>query len=281
MRLAYGTYAMPTMKLEEAIGPLADIGYAGIEVCVSDKHAGATVEEMTAERRATCRQMLADRGMRVPAIFVLGHIYTPHDAQHRATMEHVRRCAELARDLGAGDRPVIAVGFGGRSADWDGARGRLVEQLADYAQLAEEEDIVVAGEAHCKAAVDRSERAIWLLEQVDHPRVRLHFDIVHFWLAGENISEAVARLLPYTAHTHVTDARRHEDGSFELTLLGEGQLDLREYVAAMHRGGWDDLITVEVSMMVWSKPGYDPVAAARHNFQALAQAFEAAGVPGP
>ena len=79
----------------------------------------------------------------------------------------------------------------------------------------------------------------------------------------------------------MTDARRKPEGGFELTLLGEGQLDLAEYVAAMHRFGWQDLITVEVSMMVWGKPDYDPIAAARHNFKALAAAFEKAGVPGP
>ncbi|MBC7287322.1 MAG: sugar phosphate isomerase/epimerase [Armatimonadetes bacterium] len=280
MRLAYGTYAIPTMTLEQVVKPLADIGYAGIEVCVSDRHAGASLQEMTPERCAVCRQLLADHGLSIPAVFLLGQIYTPDAAVHMKTLEQVRRCGELARDLGASEPPVVAIGFGGRSADWEGIRGRLAEQLADYSALAEEEGIVIAGEAHCHAAVDRSERVVWLLEEVAHPRIRLHFDIVHFWLAGENITETVQRLLLYTAHTHVTDARRNNDGSFELTLLGEGQLNLAEYVAAMHRGGWRDLITVEVSTMVWSKPDYDPIEAAKHNFAALARAFAEAEVDG-
>tara|TARA_Y100001001_G_scaffold70499_1_gene68518 strand:+ start:272 stop:445 length:174 start_codon:yes stop_codon:yes gene_type:complete len=35
MKIAYGTYAMPETRLEEAIPLLAGIGYDGIEICVS------------------------------------------------------------------------------------------------------------------------------------------------------------------------------------------------------------------------------------------------------
>ena len=65
---------------------------------------------------------------------------------------------------------------------------------------------------------------------------------------------------------------------FELVLLGQGELDCVEYIKAMKDAGWTDFITVEVSTMVWSKEGYDPVSAASLSYDVISKAFDAAGV---
>ena len=146
--------------------------------------------------------------------------------------------------------------------------------------MAAEEDFLLAGEAHCGAAVDRTERALLVVRSADDPRIRLHFDIVHFWLADEAIGDAVEALLPITAHTHVTDAHKHEqDDGFDFRLLGQGDLDLVAYAKAMHAGGWDGFITVEVSTRVWSQEGYDPRDAAITCYRELVAAFDKASVP--
>ncbi|MCD6352293.1 MAG: sugar phosphate isomerase/epimerase [Armatimonadetes bacterium] len=281
MKMAYGTYAMPTVPLEEALPGLAQMGYDGVEICIGPEHTGAQVETLTPQRRQVLRELLAEHSLGVPALFLLGSLYTPDPEQHEKNMAHVRACAQLGRDLGLADdaTPVIAVGLGGKRDDWETIRDDMVRLLEDYARLAEEEDIVVAGEAHCNAAVDRSERAVWLFERVGSPRVRMHFDIVHMFLAGEDVEEAVRTLVPYTAHTHITDAIRHDDGSFELVLLGQGQLDGVKYVRAMYEASWNDFITLEVSRMVWGKEGYDPWAAAQWCYDELSRCFAEAGVP--
>ncbi len=278
MKIAYGTYALPTLSYEEAIPMLADIGYDGVELCVSEKHKGATIPELPADRRADIRGMLEEHGLGLPAIFTLGGLYAADGEAHMRTLDHVSRCAELGRDLGMREPPVVALGFGGKKDQWDEIKDTLVEQLRDYAARADAEDFIVAGEAHFGAAVFNSERITWLLDQVNSPRVRLHFDIIHLFLAGEPIADAVRTLVPYTAHTHITDANRHDDGSFALCLLGDGELDSAEYMRAMDEAGWDDFITLEVSTMVWREDDYDPEAAARKSYAAVTGAFEAAGV---
>ncbi len=279
MKIAYGTYAMPTMPLEEAFPTLARIGYDGVEICLSSRHVGATADQMDTQRRTRLRDLLRGHGLGVPAIFILGGIYTPNQEDHQANLERMRVCAGLARDLGMDEPPVLATGFGGRNEEWDAIKRELVEQLRDYAEVAEQEDFILAGEAHAGAAVNCSERIVWLLDEVAHPRIRLHFDIVHLFLAGEPIEDAVMTLVPYTAHTHITDARRHEDGTFELVLLGQGELDAATYVRAMRDAGWEGYITLEVSAMVWSQDDYDPVAAAEFCYESLTTAFERAGAP--
>lgn len=278
MKIAYGTYAMPTVPLEEALPALAGIGYDGVEVCISARHVGATPDEMDADRRSVLRDLLRTHNLGVPALFLLGSLYTTSPEDHQANLERTRVCAQLARDLGVREPPVLATGFGGKKDDWEAIRGHMAELLHEYAEVAEQEDFILAGEAHTGAAVNCSERITWLLGKVNHPRIRLHFDIVHLFLAGEPIEDAVRTLVPYTAHTHITDARRHADGSFELVLVGQGELDSAAYVRAMHEAGWDDFITLEVSAMVWSREDYDPLQAAQVSYDALTAAFERAGV---
>lgn len=278
MKTAYGTYAMPTLPLEEAFAELARIGYDGVEICISERHAGATPEQMDSGRRKELAAALAEKGLGVPALFVTGHLFHADPAGVAETLERLRICAQLARDLGVPGDPVLAMGFGARTADWDNIRAKMADQLAQYGALAEAEGFMLAGEAHCNAAVDRSERVVWLMEEVAHPRVRYHFDIVHLFLAGEDEREAVFAVLPYTAHTHITDARRLPEGKFELVLLGDGELDSVKYMTAMKDAGWDSFITLEVSTMVWGKEGYDPVAAAEKSYRNLTRAFEQAGV---
>ena len=45
MKIAYGTYALPQMSLEEAFPVLAEIGYDGVELFIGPKHVGAMLED--------------------------------------------------------------------------------------------------------------------------------------------------------------------------------------------------------------------------------------------
>jgi hydroxypyruvate isomerase len=278
MQIAYGTYALPKHPLQDAAPLLANIGYDGVEVCVSPHHAGSMPAEMDSTHRTQLRELLVDLKLGIPALFLTDHLLQTEDDDHRKMQDHVRSCAELARHLGSAEPPVIAVGIGGKSQDWERIQGLLIERLADYATLGQEEGCIIATEAHCGAAVDRSERALHVINTVDSPALRLHFDIVHFYLGGEDEAEAVERLLPITGHTHITDARRHADGTFDLLLLGQGDLDSTKYVQAMAAGGWDDFITLEVSMRLWGQDDYDVEAAARISYVSLTSAFADAGV---
>ena len=278
MKIAYGTYAMPTVPLEDAIPALAEIGYDGVEICLGPKHHGSMPDQINPARRDALKRLLRDHGMGVPALFVLGHILAKDDEEHQATLALVRETAKLAHDLGLREPPVVAIGIGGQTAKWEEQRHEIVRLLRDYAALAESEGFVLAGEAHCNAAADRSERITWLFDTVGHPAIRFHFDIVHLFLAGEEIEQAVKTLVPYTAHTHITDAVKLPDGKFDLKLLGQGDLDSVAYMKAMKAAGWTDFITLEVSTRVWSQPDYDPMAAAKFCYATLNSAFQAAGV---
>lgn len=279
MKIALGTYAMPTLPLETAIPILAEIGYDGVEIKIAPSHVGSMPEESDAARRKRLKAMFNDYGLSVVALHLTGHLLAESEEQHQQTKEFVLQCAELARDLGARTPPVVAIGIGGKCDRWDACRDQIIHILQDYAPLAEREQFVLAGEAHAGAAVDRSERALTVFNAVNSPWVRMHFDIIHMFLAGEKEADSVKALLPITGHTHITDAVKYPDGKFTFALLGEGQLDSVAYVKAMYEQGWNDFITIEVSKFVWSQQSYDPVQAAKSCYQALDEAYRRAGVP--
>jgi len=279
MKIAYGTYATPIMPLEKALQMIADIGYDGVELCISPKH-NSMPDDLDSATRQKLKEKISELNLGVPSLFMLGHVLTEDKEAHKKRLDLIKQVVQLARDLDMGDSPVISTGIGGRTAMWETHRDLLLQLLEDYAKLALSEGFILAVEAHCNAMIDRTERAVWLMETANNPLIRLHFDIVHFYLAKDPITETVKKLVPYTAHTHVTDVKILEDG-FKLVPLGRGELDCVEYVKAMHEAGWDDFITVEVSTMVWSQEDYDPFAVAALSYSTLNSAFKEAGVPRP
>ena len=140
--------------------------------------------------------------------------------------------------------------------------------------------VTLAMEPHIGCCLCDVERTLWLLEQINSPYLKLNYDISHFDVAGIPTAESVAALAPHTIHTHVKD-QRGTTPDFEFLIPGEGDFDYVEYLNAMRDAGYDDYITVEVSIMVQKREDYDPLAAAELSYRTLANAFEEAEISRP
>lgn len=275
MKIAYGTYATNNMPLEDSLIMMASMGYEGVEIAIGPKH--IMPENFDSSQRKNLKKVLKDLRLDVPGFLMLGGALYNDSKSHNERLHLAEQVMEIAKDIDINRIPVISTGSGGSSSNWESQKYDLVNALEDYGKIAEEYNAIIAVEPHFHAMVDRSDRAIWLMKTLDNPNIRLHFDIVHNFLMKELIRPTVNALLPYTVHTHVTDAKIYDD-SFELVLLGQGELDCVEYVKAMKDAGWDDYITVEVSAMVWSKEGYDPINSALVSYNTISNAFKLAGV---
>ena len=275
MKIAYGTYGMPKTPPAQAVAAVADIGYDGIEISCGDAFPTAPAK-LDAPQRAALREQLVSAGLEVPALMLCIQFFSDDPQVHQANLETFRRTCELGHDLGLAE-PVVTFTMGGSTAKYEQQRDEFVRRLRDYGAAAAEEGSLVAAEPHVGGAIDRPDRAVWLVEAVDLPRVRLNFDISHFSLIGLGIDECVEPLAPLAVHTHVKDGRM-VDGKVQFLLPGQGDFDYSAYLLAMERAGWTGHITVEISGQIWNAPGYDPIAAARESYQALDGAFTAAGL---
>jgi len=80
------------------------------------------------------------------------------------------------------------------------------------------------------------------------PVVGALWDTHHPYRTGETAEETYNLLASRLYHTHVKDARRDGDG-WQLVLLGQGEVPVREVLSTLQRRGYDGWICVEWEKM--------------------------------
>ena len=117
-------------------------------------------------------------------------------------------------------------------------------------------------------------------QPLEHDRIS-GIDFVHDDELGDprglDLGKTLDALLPHTAFIHVKDALG-DVAKFQFALPGEGTIDYADYFRRLKASNWAGSVCVEVSGQVFGKPGYDPIAAAKKCYAALAPAFRAAGL---
>ena len=278
MRISYCTWGMRDVPIEEALPAVAQIGYQGIELAVTPGWP-TDLETLDADKKRRIAALLDGHGLVLSA--VAGHTSMCEDdpAENEAHMDRLRRSIDLAAELAQpGERPIMASLIGGRVDEWEAKKGLITARVASLGDYAARQGVILAVEPHSGTAFDHPEKALWLMEQLDHPAVRLNFDISHFDILGIGIDDCVPDMVPWSAHTHVKDQRGlYPDHEF--LTPGAGPFDFVHYLTAMHAAGYTGYIGMEVSVMVQHKPGYDPFVDAALGYYALVHAFNEAQVP--
>jgi sugar phosphate isomerase/epimerase len=274
--LGFSLYGMRALSLADAIKSCADIGYDSVELPVMPDWPGDSAQLSADARREFCAQ-LAGHKLRLTALMenlpALGD-----EAHHAGNLQRLKRVCELANDLKQGDRPpLVETILGGKPGEFDAVKQRLVERLADWAVIATAAKVTLAVKAHVSNATQRPEQLVWLLEQVASPYLKAAYDYSHFQLQELKLADTLTVLLPHTVFIHVKDTE-HAQGKRGFLLPGEGTIDYREFFKLLAAGSYGGDVVVEVSGQVFSKPGYDPQAAARKCYNHLAPAMKRAGI---
>jgi inosose dehydratase len=164
--------------------------------------------------------------------------------------------------------------------------------------------VLVCIEPHVNASIDTLERSEWLVNKVNHPALRLDFDVSHFEVQAIPMDESVPRLAPLAGaaevkdqHCRVVGSQSQDDGwrvpgngsgtvttpdgtelEFQFLLAGEGTFDLARYLTLMRQQGFDKPIAFEASVQCQMRPNYDALASARTIYEWMADAWRRAGV---
>ncbi|MFA6107547.1 MAG: sugar phosphate isomerase/epimerase family protein, partial [Candidatus Latescibacterota bacterium] len=263
--------------IDTALKHLAGLGFTGVEPTVLP---GWSTELDTLDRaeRRRIRNLFDEYDLEMPA--VAGHCGLL-DRDPAAHAENLRRlhgsldlCAEWAGPAGP---PALDTVLGGTPESWEADKEEALDRLGRLVDYATARGVTVALEPHVGSALDLPDKAVWLIERVSSPYLKLNFDVSHFEVLGIPTEESVAALAPHAAHTHVKDQRGLAP-NFEFLIPGEGPFDFVAYLRAMERAGYTGYITAEVSIMVQRRPDYDPLAAAELTWQTLDRAFREAGI---
>jgi sugar phosphate isomerase/epimerase len=237
LRIAFSTLAFPETTLAEATSLGRSWGYDGVELRLID---GQLVNSsMAAGERLRVKQTIA--AARLPIVAVDSSILlTAGDAG-----PEIRRFLELANDW---ESPLIRV-YGGPLAEEPRARRTQIETAAGVLQgavpVAERLGVAIAVETH--DSFSASSVVAELLALVDSRWVGALWDSHHPHRVGERPSEVYEHLGPRVLHLQVKDARRSEGhkGGWQLVLLGEGEVPVREIIGLLAAGGYKGYISVE------------------------------------
>jgi len=194
---------------------------------------------MPAAARAGVRRTVAAAGLPIVAV----------DSSIRLTDEdpgpELRRFMELASDW---ESPLVRV-FGGALPDGGPGRRSGLEAAAQVLEaavpLAERLGVAVGVETH--DAFSASSVVAELLAMVEAPSVGAVWDSHHPHRVGERPAEVYQHIGRRVLLAQVKDARRaaaRADG-WQLVLLGQGEVPVREMLGLLAAGGYQGWISVE------------------------------------
>lgn len=275
LTLGFSTYGMNSLKTEQAIEHIREIGFDSLELTVW-KGWDADSEKMGIQRRRNLRKRIADSGLVLTSL--MEHV-APFDAkQQKNAIRRLKEASDLAHDLVPESPPLIQTVLGG--GRFEEKKNELRDRLGEWVRLAESCRATIAIKPHRGGIVSKPAEATWLFEQLGQPkRLRMVYDYSHYAYRKMTIEKTIETALPYIAHVAVKDAVQGKDNRVVFQLPGEaGTIDFAKIIRLLHAAGYRGDINCEVSGMVWSKSEYDPVAAARKCYAALAKAFRNAGV---
>jgi sugar phosphate isomerase/epimerase len=137
--------------------------------------------------------------------------------------------------------------FGGRipdGVDFTTAEGWVVEGLKRLGDYAAARRVFVLLETHDSFIRTDVVRAV--VEKAGSEWVRVLWDVHHpFRMEGESIRQSWDNIGPYVVHTHFKDSRAVDSGGHELTLMGEGDVPVREALAVLKKSGYRGYLSLE------------------------------------
>lgn len=271
---AFSLYGMKTLSLDDALAATVKIGYDAVELPILPDWP-ADPKRLGKDERRKLRERLTELNLSLPAL--MENLPPADGLSDQVQTDRLKAAAELAHELSPTAPPLLETVLGGKVGQWDAKKEAILTRLRDWAKVAESSKIVIAVKPHRFGAMNTPEQAVWLVQQVGSDWVKLAYDYSHF--AGRDLpmADTLKTMLPHTRFVHVKDVRI-ENEKAEFLLPGEGSIDYVALLKGLQEGGYAGCVCVEVSAGIHNQKGYDPLAAAKKCYTALAPAFDKAGV---
>ena len=251
MKFAYSSLACPQWTIEEAIEAAVRYGYDAIEWRMAD---GEIITSETPEQvRRRLREVPAAHNIAIACLDTSCRMVQPSAQERAEVIEEAKRMIDLAAEIGASCVRV----FGGALPEGT-TRSAILEPSAEVLRTigtyGTEQNVTVTLETH--DAWSSSTDVLALLQAAASPAVKVLWDIHHTYRMGEAPTQSVATLGSSIAYVHVKDGRPARTAErWELCLLNEGVVPLREACSALKQNGYDGYLSLE-----WEKKWHPEIA---------------------
>lgn len=127
--------------------------------------------------------------------------YLPLEVSECDLLTETKKLSQLAKHWGT-KKIRTFVGKKGSAQTTKRERDELVEKLHLICEFLYSEGQSVLVETHPNTLADNLASTIQLLEETNHPALRINFDVLHVWESGINPIEAMNQLGPSVSHFH-------------------------------------------------------------------------------
>jgi fructoselysine 3-epimerase len=252
VRFAFNTRILRFHPLSEAIDLVAKAGFCAVEIMADRPH--AYPGDLTAEKISSLNGCLSERKLQVSNLNagVVTSLQDPHnpswvDEDWQKREQRIRYTLDCMRLAAAMGIPWVATQGGGPipAGTTHGESWRLfVANMHRVLPLAKKLGVRLLVEPTPGMVVETSDHLLGLLAELDfHESLRLTFDIVHLYCAGEEPLEAWEKLRTHVGLVRLSDAA--ENRAHVHVQLGEGVLDLRGFLAMLEQSGYAGCVTVQ------------------------------------
>ncbi|MFD7241675.1 TIM barrel protein [Streptomyces massasporeus] len=254
LRFGYGTNGLADLRLDDALGLLADLGYDGVGLTLDHMHLDPLAPDLAARTRRVAHRLDA-LGLGVTIETGARYVLDPRrkhgpslldpDPDDRARRADLLvRAVRVAADLGAHAVHCFS-GVVPEGTDTDTAWKRLAETLTPVLDVAASAGIPLAVEpepGHLLATLADFHRLRSALG--DPEPLGLTLDIGHCQcLEPLSPADCLRAAAPWLRHVQIEDMRR---GVHEHLPFGDGEIDFPPVLAALAATGYQGLTVVEL-----------------------------------
>ncbi|WP_329205695.1 sugar phosphate isomerase/epimerase [Streptomyces sp. NBC_00683] len=254
LRLGYGTNGLTDLRLDDALGLLADLGYDGVGLTLDHMHLDPLAPDLAARTRHVAHR-LTELGLGVTVETGARYVLDPRrkhgpslldpDPEARAARTALLvRAVDVAADLGAHAVHCFS-GITPPGTTTDTAWQRLTDALAPVLDTATRAGIPLAIEpepGHLLATLADFHHLRTLLG--DPEPLGITLDIGHCQcLEPAPPVDCVKAAAPWLRHVQIEDMRR---GVHEHLPFGDGEIDFPPVLEALAATGYGGLTVVEL-----------------------------------
>jgi sugar phosphate isomerase/epimerase len=255
VRLAFSTNAFKKNTLDEAIGVIGDIGYAGVELMADLHHAYPPA--MDANRLAHTKEHLAARKLPVSnvnafTLFACGDTYHPtwiesDPKKRQQRIDHTLSCINLASEFGA--RTISLQPGGpliGRDLSRDDAADLFAEGITQVLPRAKEKDLILAIEPEPGLFIENAAEYLEFKNRFfkNESAVQMNCDLGHLFCVGDDPADVLRKHADQIAHVHLEDIGKNR--VHQHLTPGKGVIDFPEIFRALDDIHYDGWVTVEL-----------------------------------
>lgn len=254
MKFAFSTLACPRWATEKVVENAVQLGYNGLEWRLLD---GDIIDpEKDADKLKQAISLASARGIETCAFDTSCKFNLSDPTERAQNVESLQQWIAFVQGV---DLPVARIlrVFGGAG---DGTNPEqeiqwVADALSQVARQAEEAQTTVVLETHDDFS--SSHRVAQVIKLVDSPAIAALWDSHHPYRVGESAQEVMEQLDGHLAHVHVKDARRvvTDPTKWQLVLMGEGEVPVREQLQILHKHHYTGYISVE-----WEKRWHPEIA---------------------